>query len=254
MATKEADTTTKKQLRYFVRRYYQMQKQRIAFGNEISALEKEQDGVPPEIQEIYKDQKAVERKMSRFMGDIVEEHYMWDWFKDIKGIGHTLASALIAEIDIEKAQHPSSVWKYAGFHVICPKCTWEKDETYETKDGGERIVTSKYPVDISHDGTCPKCGKPGVAAKRRKGVKANWNTFLQTVCWKIGESFVKTNGEYRNIYDQSRKKYEDRDTSDGHKHAMAKRRTVKHFLADMHTEWRERAGLPTSEPYPHKDE
>jgi len=105
-----------------------------------------------------------------------------------------------------------------------------------------------------------------------KGEKRPWNASLKTLCWKLGESFVKTKGHeeavYGAIYDQ-RKEYEAnknaameyRDQAeeilrrrpkhaqaatykigklpDGHIHMRAKRYAVKQFLADLHAFWYE---------------
>jgi pyridoxal/pyridoxine/pyridoxamine kinase len=103
--------------------------------------------------------------------------------------------------------------------------------------------------------------------KWEKGGKRPWNASLKTLCWKIGESFVKVKGKdedvYGKIYDQ-RKLYEQEKNAkgeyaeiaakilkerpthkqkaiyaegrlpDGHIHARAKRYAVKLFLAHYH--------------------
>ncbi len=105
-----------------------------------------------------------------------------------------------------------------------------------------------------------------------KGERRPWNASLKTLCWKAGESFVKTKGHeegvYGAIYDQ-RKEYESKKNAaleyksqadeilkrvpkhaqaavyktgqlpDGHIHMRAKRYAVKQFLADLHAFWYE---------------
>ena len=105
-----------------------------------------------------------------------------------------------------------------------------------------------------------------------KGERRPWNASLKTLCWKIGESFVKTKGHeegfYGAIYDQ-RKAYEHEKNErgeykdqaerilkarpthkqkatyaqgklpDGQIHARAKRYAVKLFLAHLHEVWYE---------------
>ena len=99
--------------------------------------------------------------------------------------------------------------------------------------------------------------------KRERGKKLDYNPFLKMTCWKIGESFVKTRGEYRKIYDSSKEFYKNKfpvEKKDGkktlytkgHIHAMAKRRTVKLFLSHFWLEWRKLEGLPISEPFAHR--
>lgn len=114
--------------------------------------------------------------------------------------------------------------------------------------------------------------------KRQRGKKLDFNPFLKKTCWLIGESFVKTKGEYRGIYDTSKMMYKNkfpkkilmvdekgkpiltRDGkkrymySDGHLHNMAKRRCVKLFLSNFWAAWREEEGLPVSVPFMHRGE
>jgi hypothetical protein len=118
--------------------------------------------------------------------------------------------------------------------------------------------------------------------KWNKGEKRPWNSSLKTLCWKIGESFVKVKGKEEGRYGQLyavRKEYEqaknergeyaDRAAEvlkmfpahkqketyaegklpDGHIHARAKRFAVKIFLSHLHQKWREHEGLPIVAPY-----
>lgn len=83
---------------------------------------------------------------------------------------------------------------------------------------------------------------------------------------------MKSKGKYREIYDTSRAFYDRKFPkkveagtktvngkkikwfmyTDGHKYAMAKRRTVKLFLADFWAEWRRLEGLTVSVPFMHR--
>jgi hypothetical protein len=165
------------------------------------------------------------------------------WAYDQIGIGPVLASGLSAHIDLEKARHVSSLWKFAG---LAP--------------GFDRKV---------------------------KGQKLPYNARLKTLCWKLGESFVKVSGKEgatygilysefkaqeieRNLagaYNQAAarelvaKKFKAEDSvtkkrllagmlSDAHLHERAKRRTVKIFLSHYWAKGREGRGLPVTDPYP----
>ena len=120
-------------------------------------------------------------------------------------------------------------------------------------------------------------------SKWEKGQKRPHNGRLKTLCWKIGESFVKLKGNeddvYGNIYEQ-RKAYEiarndagmyaeqaaavlksrpghaqkavyaEGKLPPGHIHARAKRYAVKLFLAHYWEMGRKLAGLPVVLPYP----
>lgn len=121
--------------------------------------------------------------------------------------------------------------------------------------------------------------------KWEKGQKRPWNAQLKTLCWKIGQSFMKFSGRddcfYGQVYRQ-RKAYElERSesgamaeyaatrvgtvgrTTEAHKHysegklppaqidARARRYAVKLFLSHLHGEWHLRHfGVPAPLPYP----
>lgn len=76
------------------------------------------------------------------------------------------------------------------------------------------------------------CGyAPG--QKRRRGQKANWNAEAKMRAYVVAETVVKVGGPYREVYDQARASWADRDTSDGHKHNHALRLVAKAILRDI---------------------
>lgn len=122
--------------------------------------------------------------------------------------------------------------------------------------------------------------------KWEKGQKRPWNAALKTLCWKIGESFVKVSGRddafYGKVYAEAKERYQrengelayadaaaaslkakkiGKDTEafkaynvgllpPAHIHARAKRYAVKLFLSHYWEKGRVLAGLPVPEPYP----
>ncbi len=117
-----------------------------------------------------------------------------------------------------------------------------------------------------------------------KGQKLPYNNRLKTLCWKLGESFVKVSGKDGAFYGQlyltfkadeisknesgkykeaadrelSSKKFKENATkkrllegklSDAHLHSKAKRKTEKMFLAHYWTKGREYMNLPVRQPY-----
>lgn len=124
-------------------------------------------------------------------------------------------------------------------------------------------------------------------AEWKKGEKRPWNAQLKTLCWKIGESFVKVSGKedafYAQLYvkrkeEETKKndagelaaqaeakleKYKIGKTTDAYKayskgklppahiHARAKRYAVKRFLSDLHYVWfMHEFGKEPPSPYP----
>ena len=120
----------------------------------------------------------------------------------------------------------------------------------------------------------------------KKGQKRPWNAALKTLCWKIGESFVKVSGREGDFYGKlyiQRKEFEQARNDSGtladqaarklerfnigkstdaykayaggklppaHIHARAKRWAVKLFLAHYHhVAWTLATGTPPPKPY-----
>jgi hypothetical protein len=123
--------------------------------------------------------------------------------------------------------------------------------------------------------------------RKVKGTKLPYNARLKTLCWKLGESFVKVSGKegatYGHLYSEFKaeeirrneagaykqaaareltaKKFKVEDSvtkkrllagmlSDAHLHARAKRRAVKIFLSHYYVQGRQGRGLPVRDPYP----
>lgn len=120
--------------------------------------------------------------------------------------------------------------------------------------------------------------------KWEKGQKRPWNASLKTLCWKIGESFVKVSGKddavYGRLYAQKKeqllaeneagkfkevaeekaskvgkstdafKAYSKGKLPPAHIHSRAKRYAVKMFLSHLHQIWFERHfGVPAPKPF-----
>jgi hypothetical protein len=127
-------------------------------------------------------------------------------------------------------------------------------------------------------------GQDPTADRKVKGVKLPYNGRLKTLCWKIGESFVKVSGREGAFYghwyakfksdevsrnenglytaqaarELANKKIKDAATkaklqsgklTDGHLHARAKRRAVKLFLSHYWGEGRAARELPVRAPF-----
>ncbi len=94
---------------------------------------------------------------------------------------------------------------------------------------------------------------------------ARYNPRLKTLCWKIGNQMIMANSPYRKIFDEARKKYQEKWRSpedcgspvckkkgqhtEGHNVSAAKRKMVKIFLSHLWQKWREMEGLPIESPY-----
>jgi len=106
----------------------------------------------------------------------------------------------------------------------------------------------------------------GIAQKRKKGVKSNWNNKVKTLTYLLVDGFIKHRTKYREIYDNEKarllsmhpEKVVETEKWDGihktrwnpgHLHAMAMRKTAKIFLANYWLFVRTLNKLPTRSPY-----
>ena len=175
---------------------------------------------------------AEERQFRRLKNVLQEFSIYTDFLEGVKGIGPAMAGVIISEIDISKARHPSSLWKYAGLDVA--------------EDGHGRSKRKEHLVDVDYT------NKDGEAATK-KGI--TFNPFLKTkLIGVLGSSFLRQGSPgYREIYDDYKHRLQNhwkhKDKSLGHRHNMAIRYMIKMFLIDLHGVWRQLEGFPASAPY-----
>lgn len=219
---------------YLVKEFYQIQKHRIAFGGQIKALKDAKQ--PHKILAMrFKALHDLEKAIAKDLKESVQTEKIWlNYLINVKGIAEILASGLIRLIDIEKADHVSSLWKYAGLDVA--------------PDGLGRSRKKAHLV--------PKTYK-NREGKTVKTQGITFNPLLKSLCWKIGESFIKSNSPYKDFYDQRKKLEEGRNKTRKkadvltkmHIHNRALRYMVKRFLCDFWIAWRTQEKLVVSQPY-----
>lgn len=198
----------------------------------------EYDGVISNYTELclvghYLDLRAKEQRQFRDIERALEGIPIYDTFlKHVKGCGPAMSGVIISEIDISKARHVSSLWRYAGLDVA--------------QDGRGRSRRGEHLTEYEYTNSA---GERAV----RKGI--TFNPFLKTkLVGVLGPSFLRTGNEkYRGIYDGYRTRLDNHpahaEKSKGHKHNMAVRYTIKMFLQDLWLHWRALEGLSVSEPY-----
>lgn len=174
-----------------------------------------------------------EKKHFRRMEHVLSEFPIYNQFLcEVRGIGPAMAGVIISEIDIAKARHPSSLWKYAGLDVT-PSGTGRSRKE-------DSLVEREY---LAADGEM----------KMRRGI--TFNPFLKTkLMGVLSGSFIKANNpKYRAIYDGYKNRLENHpahaEKSKGWRHNMALRYMIKQFLIELHMTWRALEGLEVSLPY-----
>ena len=205
----------------------------------------------------------------------------------------------------ERTEPPSELaewldfWNHAGETVINnalkrwvegPDSPPEAKWAYEQIGIGPVIASGlSAHIDVAKSDTISSLWKfagqaPGFDRKT-KGQKLCYNARLKTLCWKIGESWVKVSGKegatYGKLYvdfkteeirrnesghyaeaakkelaaksfktdNATKKRLLEGKLSDGHLHARAKRRTVKIFLSHYWLIARKARGLSVNRPY-----
>jgi hypothetical protein len=264
---KAASTLTAREARYLVDSYYQMQGERKRAGNQISSLTK--SGEPHATLEwLSTNSGALEKQIAGALSAYAESQHMGQWSMSIRGIGPIIAAGLLAHLRIDHwscaAAKESMETKPCNPDAPCsPECHMVRNET------------------VGHwwrfAGLDP-------SSKWDKGGKRPWNTALKTLCFNLGECFIRAgrgpDNPYAELYYQ-RKEYEQRKNEageykelalqiakdrpthaqaktykagklpDGHIHSRCRRYMVKQFLSDYFMEaYRFETGKEAPLPYP----
>jgi hypothetical protein len=261
-----AKTMSHDEARYLVDTYYSMQGNRIRADNQVRAMAKE-----PHMTLAWLSDNAalLERNVKAALDAYTDAHVVGQWSKGIAGIGPIIAAGLLAHIDLEP-------WRCGA--ELKPKekpCT--EAEPHGPQCHRRRTQTAGQIWRFAGlDPTDPW----------NKGEKRPWNASLKTLCWKLGESFVKVSGKEDDVYGHlyiERKAYENARNDAGqlaeqaaaklekfnigkgtdaykayaagrlppaHIHARAKRWAVKLFLSHWHmVAYRAKYGEVPPKPY-----
>lgn len=223
---KAAVTLSTREARYLVDAYYSIQDFRKATGNQARALST--SGEPHDVITWFLEQnQRLEEEVKRALTIWTSGKPLGRWAKSITGIGPVIAAGLLANIDITQAPTVGRIWRMAG---LDPTQEWlgkDKSEKYlkgllegEAAGSLERAtvllaakIGCRYET-LLRNATTDFHGKPKkltVDGLARAGARRPWNARLKTLCWKIGESFVKTSGLESDYYGHlwlQRKAYE----------------------------------------------
>ena len=183
----------------------------------------------------YLELEEQEKTHFRRLGNILKDYPIYNNFlAGVVGVGPAMAGVVISEIDITKAEYPSSVHKYAGLDVA-----------------GDGQGRSRKKEHLEESQYTDKNGE----LQTKKGI--TFNPFLKTkLVGVLGSSFVKQSPDkckYRKVYDDYKHRIENmeahKEKSKGHRHNMAVRYMIKIFLIDLYNEWRSLEGLPVAPTY-----
>jgi hypothetical protein len=117
-------TLERREARYLVDTYYQMQDYRISTSNQARSMGKDEE--PHLTLSFFQTQMAtLERQVRTVLDTWTDTDPLGTWAKSITGIGPVIAAGLLAHIDIEKAPTVGHIWRYAG---LDPTVSWGKGE------------------------------------------------------------------------------------------------------------------------------
>jgi len=196
---------TDKEARYIVDLYYTLQDNRIASEGQIRAIDK-----PTFYDEAGKKRKPTKEEEAAY---IPEPHENLDAFKDMFD---TLESNMVSILKNYAANHPIGDWLMSITGI-----------------GPVLAAGLLAHIDITQ---CPTAGHIWSYAglnpeqKWEKKTKRPWNAQLKTLCWKIGESFVKVSNNPNDVYGKlykQRKEYEQVKNEAGEYAEQAKRKLTE---------------------------
>lgn len=160
------------------------------------------------------------------------------WIKAQVGLGEKQVARLLGVIGDpywhlaeDRPRTVSELWAYCGLHVL--PAGQSVSDLQKEHAGGARIS------DPGHFGIGTRLTDAGVAARRRKGQRANWSTEAKTRAYLIATSCIKqARSPYRATYDARRAHtaVTHPEWTAGHSHNDALRITSKAILRDL---WRE---------------
>ena len=232
-----AKTLGTKEARYLVDTYYDLQDFRIQTQNKIRGLIQSESEEPCETILYFKDNfSTLEENLKKVLDSYTDGKVVGRWCKSIVGIGPVIAAGLLSNLDVDNKPTAGHFWSYCGLNDN--NRPWIGRE--KTKKIIDEVLGDKKSKDITYEDFCKCCvktqwkpenlieaiGKDGKKIFYSKDgkeysfkkediinqcAKRPYNAKVKTLCWKLGQSFVKTcnnpNSVYGKIY-QQRKVYE----------------------------------------------
>ena len=208
-------TLSPDEARFAVDIYYLIQDDRKTGFNQERALAA--SGEPHQVISWIANQfDHLEHQVGRALEAWTEGSPLGRWAKSITGIGPVIAAGLMAHIDVSRSETVGQLWRFAG---LDPTLEWLGtvkareliQEVCKCSPSSTREVTAEELAIISTRVNRKVERIRNLAADEETGVitvtglasaiaRRPWNTPFKTLCWKIGESFVKVQNLPKDFY------------------------------------------------------
>jgi Transposase IS116/IS110/IS902 family len=215
-------------------------------------------GAPRILEHAYARAVEDEAEAAKALGETIEQHPVWPWLSNIRGIGRLLSARLLSRLDITRAKTPSAFWAYCGLGTIpgimyrCAECGlevaypvgYQSREAHMRRSSARPCTGSLEPVQGA--------ATTRVAPRRTSlGGRASYDAQARISCYLIGVSMLRCGSEYRSFYDTERARLAASRPGWAPKrcHLSALRKMEKVFLRDLWLAWRKAEGLPVVAPY-----
>jgi len=252
-------------LRNLVRVHDDVQKDRIRVGNRLSRFYSDDlDYVHDELRRLEKD---IKRRIER----AAASHPVWEERGQyIQGLGPYSLAVFLGEVDIEKADTVSSMWKYCGLHTVEGKAA----RRVRGRKGGYNPILKTHAWQVSTNFVRQRPEKSGYRRlydRFKKRYAETRGSVPQTVPLDeaVGEILVETIGPVKAGTKLKKKvkkgvapfeKLVRYCREHGitavpivwcplHVHEAARRRMAKIFIEHLWEVWRKARGLPIRPPY-----
>lgn len=265
--------------------YYSIQDYRKSIDNQCRSMDQGMDGGDSHqaLDFMASQIDTMERNAVAFLQTYVTSHVMWPWLSAVDGIGPILAAGLVAYLGHRPV--PATVGKWNRYAGLDPTQQWLKADQikalWTTLDGSleerTRVIAHRIgcdPETVLKNATINFSTGEIKPLTRDSAIKAlsriPFNRTLKTLCWKIGDQFVKLGDSQKAYYakyyrqrkaqeiarnlngersDLARVTLKSKPTHaqravyaqgmlpDGRIDLMARRATVKLFLSHLHELW-----------------
>jgi len=206
----------------------QLRKFENSCGNRILAMKRGTDLLDKETLEFLEEQQGVCKKKMGSLDRRIQKHlksidhpFIESAFK-IRGLGPITIAYLMAYIDINKAEHASSLWAYCGYD----KASHERYEKGVSGGGNKTLRTVLYTMADS-------------MIKTRSQYRDIYDREKELL--SVSKKITKSRNTQGKLIDCAWC-----DTKPCHRHGAAIRKLIKIFLSHVWHVWRTVEGLPTN--------